>query len=146
MDEEIYENSDENENGNENENENRNDVINQTDVENSTTNSLQQNNENQSKNEVKIETNHNNNEQIVTNEITPKIQTSEAENDINIVDPSSESCDVNNGGCEHTCTMVPDAELGSNIAECSCKRGFYLDGEGMKCLGEFLLFCSVFFY
>lgn len=54
----------------------------------------------------------------------------------------SSSCDVNNGGCEHICTMVPDEEIGANIVECSCQIGFYLDDEGQKCLGKFIILLS----
>lgn len=47
------------------------------------------------------------------------------------------SCDLNNGGCEQTCNMVPDAQSGENVVECSCTDGFYLDADGgTNCLGE----------
>lgn len=47
------------------------------------------------------------------------------------------SCDVNNGGCEQTCNMVPGENDDENVVECSCKEGFYLDSDGgKKCFGE----------
>lgn len=120
------------------------------DAENAATNSLQQNNENESHVE-KTEssepvptapTNNNIDEQIATNEITatsgPSVEAPvESRNEVSAAD----TCDVNNGGCEHTCTMVPDEEIGGNVVECSCREGFYLDSaEGKKCSGEFIIF------
>lgn len=130
---------------------NGNDDTNKTDAENAATNSLQQNNE-IPKNAEKIEpvetietipavSNNNVDEQIATNEI---IQTTAT------VAPVTENrsedavnCELNNGGCEQTCTMVPDEEIGINVVECSCRSGFYLDSdEGRKCLGKCIC-CSV---
>lgn len=124
---------------------NENDDTNKTNAENVATNSLQQNNEFE-KNAEKIEPiemvpavlNNNVDEQIATNEIIQTIATvapsTESHSEISI---DSSGCDLNNGGCEQTCTMVPDEEIGTNVVECSCRAGFYLDSdEGKKCLGE----------
>lgn len=79
------------------------------------------------------------NEQIDTNEINgyetqPTEQPAIAIENRNI--PSeSKSCDVNNGGCEQMCNMVPNKQGAENVVECSCREGFYLDSD-MKCLGE----------
>lgn len=131
---------------------NGNDDTRKTDAENAAKNSLQQNNENESHVE-KIEpsepiptapTNNNIDEQIATNEITSTVQTTQAPIEQRNELPTADTCDVNNGGCEHTCTMVPDEEIGGNVVECSCREGFYLDSEeGKKCSGEFII---IFFF
>lgn len=139
--------------GNETDDDDGNDDNRKTDDENAATNSLQQNNENESHVE-KVEstepipvavapTNNNNiDEQITTNEIITTIETSEApiktQKEVSTAD---DTCDVNNGGCDHICTIVPDEEIGGNVVECSCREGFYLDSaEGKKCSGEFITF------
>ena len=95
-------------------------------------------------------TNNNNiDEQITTNEIITTIETSEApiKTQKEVVTTADDTCDVNNGGCEHICTMVPDEEIGGNVVECSCREGFYLDSaEGKKCSGEFITFSHNFFF
>lgn len=85
------------------------------------------------------------NEQIDTNEIAgsdglpteqPTLIQIDNENR-NKISTGSISCDVNNGGCEQTCNMVPNNNGDENVVECSCKDGFYLDAvDGTKCLGE----------
>lgn len=89
------------------------------------------------------------NEQIDTNEINgseaqPTEQPSIIIENRNEIPISSMSCDINNGGCEQTCNMVPnEVDSGDNVVECSCKEGFYLDADGAtKCLGE----VHIFFY
>lgn len=120
---------------------NENDDVNKSDANNSTPSSQQPNNESEITGEPKVKTietipvgltdenqDTNINEIIPTNEnVDPTL---ENRNDI------SPSCDVNNGGCEQTCSMVSDEETGNSLAECSCRIGFYLDDEGLKCLGE----------
>lgn len=127
---------------------NGNDETNKTDAENAATNSLQQGNTQNNQIEKNAEqiqpietespSNANLDEQIATNEIIQTIATvaPPTENRIEISSDAS-SCELNNGGCEQTCTMVPDEETGTNVAECSCRAGFYLDSdEGKKCLGK----------
>lgn len=80
------------------------------------------------------------NEQIDTNEINgyetqPTEQPAIAIENRNMMPSDSKSCDVNNGGCEQMCNMVPSAQDGENVVECSCRDGFYLDAD-TKCLGE----------
>ncbi|XP_031619503.1 fibrillin-2 isoform X4 [Contarinia nasturtii] len=132
-----------------NQNENSDSI--KTDTENTATNSVQQNNENINTETVEknvtpnepisvASTNDNSNvdEQIITNEIIPQTK----EETINVIPneiekptPTSNSCDVNNGGCEQICNMVPDDDIGANVPECSCNIGFYLDQmDGVKCL------------
>lgn len=82
------------------------------------------------------------NEQIDTNEINaseiqPTEQPAIVIENRNEISTGSRSCDVNNGGCEQSCIMVPnDPPNGENVVECLCKPGFYLDDDGTKCLGE----------
>lgn len=136
---------------------NGNDGHHKTDTENAATNTVQQNNENETHAETieptepipAVLTNNNIDEQITTNEIIPTVaQTSEAPIESHNEVATADTCDVNNGGCEHTCTMVPDEEVGTNVIECSCREGFYLDSaEGKKCSGEFIIFLfSLYFF
>lgn len=85
------------------------------------------------------------NEQINTNEIgaTPTEPAIQVEvDDRNAISTTTASCDVNNGGCEQTCNMVPNGD--DNVVECSCNNGFYIDADPTKCLGEFIYFHSFF--
>lgn len=92
-----------------------------------------------SENEIEILTN-----QIEdnTNEISKSVPpadivlvTAQTENRIDL----SEICDLNNGGCEQTCNMVDGETNSTDVVECSCKSGFYLDDDGKKCLGESII-------
>lgn len=130
-----------------------NDDSNKTDAENAATNSLQQNNVNNGSNIEPSEIIPNVpantvTEQLENNEIlpTPEIPPPTVPNQNEIAPTISvePSCDLDNGGCEQTCTMIPDEEIGGNVAECSCRIGFYLDSDvGKKCLGMFL---SIYFF
>ena len=40
-------------------------------------------------------------------------------------------CEISNGGCEHHCKNIN----GSYV--CGCKEGFFLDGNGKSCSGNF---------
>lgn len=76
--------------------------------------------------------------QIDTNEISvpqpSKPNSVEHRNEISV---NVASCDVNNGGCEQTCNIVPNDGNGGNVIECSCNEGFYLEKEGgTNCLGK----------
>lgn len=142
--------------------ENENSDSNKTETENAATNSVQPNEENikietQEKNEMPSETVSvapavdNGNDQL---EFNPSPQTPEPTIDVlyipsevatttttttTIAPPAVDSCDVNNGGCDQICNMVPDDETGVDVSECSCNGGFYLDQEGKKCLGELII-------
>lgn len=82
------------------------------------------------------------NERIDANENNIHItETTQSTNEIlHEIVPPAVSCDVNNGGCDQTCSMVPLEGSGATVAECSCAQGFYLDAyEGRKCFGKCLL-------
>lgn len=51
------------------------------------------------------------------------------ENNNNIENSDSDECDVNNGQCEQDCTN----NVGS--FQCSCRKGFILEGNGFNCTG-----------
>lgn len=84
-------------------------------------------------------------EQIDTNEIgvPESSQPTASIDNLNHIPVDLQSCDINNGGCEQTCNMVPNEQNNGNIVECSCNEGFYLDKEGgTKCLGKLILCLS----
>lgn len=75
-----------------------------------------------------------NNKPILTSETDPEAATELN----NRKDSNGEiNCNSNNGGCEHTCNMIPDKVNNSLVIECSCNNGFYLDSyEGKHCIGK----------
>lgn len=47
-----------------------------------------------------------------------------------------ESCELNNGGCDHSCVTAKD-ETGYERIECSCYAGFTLnEADGRTCQGK----------
>jgi len=43
----------------------------------------------------------------------------------------AEPCEVKNGGCEQIC--LPTTDITSDHAECDCKLGYFLQGDGKSC-------------
>lgn len=132
--------------GNETDDDNQNgiDDTNKSETNNLNSNSVQSNIEIDQKNQETtaktIDTVPANTINEITDEVPPILVEPTIEHRDNFAE--SFNCDVNNGGCEQTCTMVPDEEIGANVVECSCQIGFYLDDEGQKCLGKFIILLS----
>lgn len=129
---------------------NGNDDTNKGDANNSAPNSLQPNIDthetNEQQNVATIPVDATDENQIhENNEIFAPIDQPEPTIENGIETPTElSSCDVNNGGCEQTCTMVPDEEIGASVVECSCQIGFYLDERGRKCLSKFIICVSFY--
>lgn len=67
---------------------------------------------------------------VDTSEIPSVVQPTEPQID------SQNNCDVNNGGCDHICDMVPIDQTFS--VQCGCNDGYFLDSSnGKMCIGKF---------
>lgn len=68
--------------------------------------------------------------EIPTNETPTKPQ-------VELHADNQNDCNVNNGGCDHTCNMGPSADDQSFTVQCACNGGYYLDSNEKSCIGKF---------